>query len=207
MNSLQPPRRGQLTQIAPDRVLGSVPLDGEISRDNLSVLSQAGEDQFLSLRGEHGGNQSSGCAGLYTRLHEIARTGILRDMPSASPMLIMICGPYTSGTGGDPNRIAANRERLESFALPIYEKGRLPVIGEWLALPIIRAAGGRNPSDEVFRKYQYPVAHRLLERCDAVLRIPGIPKAQTSMCSARGSSGCESSAICARYQAIARAFE
>ena len=94
-------------------------------------------------------------------------------MLATAPMLIMICGPYTSGTGGDPVRIAANRERLESFALPIYDKGHLPVIGEWLALPIIRAAGGRDPMDEVFRKYQYPVAHRLLERCDAVLRIPG----------------------------------
>ncbi len=91
-------------------------------------------------------------------------------------MLIMICGPYTSGTGGDPERIAANRERLESFSLPIYEKGHLPLIGEWLALPIIRAAGGRKAEGEVFRRYQYPVAHRLLERCDAVLRIPGESK-------------------------------
>lgn len=91
-------------------------------------------------------------------------------------MLIMICGPYTSGTAGDPARIAANRERLESFALPVYAKGHLPVIGEWLALPIIRGAGGREIGDEVFRQYQYPVAHRLLERCDAVLRIPGESK-------------------------------
>ena len=45
--------------------------------------------------------------------------------------------------------------------------------GEWLALPIIHAAGGRNTDDAVFRAYQYPVAQRLLERCDAVLRIPG----------------------------------
>jgi len=92
------------------------------------------------------------------------------------PMLIMVSGPYTSGTGGDPTKIAANRERLESFALPIYEKGHLPIIGEWLAIPIIRAAGGQGSPDEVFRKYQYPVAHRLLERCDAVLRIPGESK-------------------------------
>lgn len=97
-------------------------------------------------------------------------------MPATRPMLIMICGPYTSGTGGDPDRIAANRERMESFALPIYEKGHLPVIGEWLALPIIRVAGGRDFADEVFRRYQYPVAHRLLERCDAVLRISGASK-------------------------------
>jgi hypothetical protein len=97
-------------------------------------------------------------------------------MPATAPMLIMICGPYTSGTGGDPDRIAANRARLESFALPVYEKGHLPLIGEWLALPIIHAAGGRNAADEVFRKYQYPVAHRLLQRCDAVLRIAGESK-------------------------------
>jgi hypothetical protein len=97
-------------------------------------------------------------------------------MRTPPPMLIMICGPYTSGTGGDPERIAANRERLESFALPLYEKGHLPVIGEWLALPIIRAAGGRDVGDDVFRRYQYPVAHRLLERCDAVLRISGESK-------------------------------
>jgi hypothetical protein len=106
-------------------------------------------------------------------LHEIARNDILARMLAISPMLIMICGPYTSGTAGDPEKIAANRERLESFALPIYEKGHPPLIGEWLALPIIRAAGGRAPADDVFRKYQYPVAHRLLARCDAVLRIPG----------------------------------
>ncbi|HJS91400.1 MAG TPA: hypothetical protein VJ738_15655 [Steroidobacteraceae bacterium] len=94
-------------------------------------------------------------------------------MATTRPMLIMICGPFTSGTDGDSARIAANRQRLESFVLPIYEKGHLPMIGEWLALPVIRAAGGRDFCDAVFRRYQYPVAHRLLGRCDAVLRIPG----------------------------------
>lgn len=78
-----------------------------------------------------------------------------------------------SGTGGDSEKIAANRARLESFALPIYERGHLPMIGEWLALPIIHAAGGRLPGDAVFERYQYPVAHRLIGRCDAVLRIEG----------------------------------
>jgi hypothetical protein len=94
-------------------------------------------------------------------------------MQPVRPLLILICGPYTSGTGGDAAKIAANRQRLESHALPIYERGHLPMIGEWLALPIIHAAGGTDPGDQVFKTYQYPVAHRLLERCDAVLRIPG----------------------------------
>jgi hypothetical protein len=95
---------------------------------------------------------------------------------SSTPLLVLISGPYSSGTDGDPQKIAANRQRLESFALPIFERGHLPLIGEWLALPIIHSAGGRNPGDSIFQAYQYPVAHRLLQRCDAVLRIPGASK-------------------------------
>ncbi len=94
-------------------------------------------------------------------------------MNPTPPMLILIAGPYLSGTDGDPKKIAANRARLEAQALPIYERGHLPMVGEWLALPIIHAAGGREPGDDVFQAYQYPVAHRLIERCDAVLRLPG----------------------------------
>ncbi|KRD18403.1 MULTISPECIES: hypothetical protein [Acidovorax] len=93
--------------------------------------------------------------------------------PADSPWLVLIAGPYLSGTDGDPARIAANRERLEAAALPIYERGHLPLLGEWLALPIIHAAGGQEPGDAVFHAYQYPVAERLLARCDAVLRLPG----------------------------------
>ena len=68
---------------------------------------------------------------------------------------------------------AENRARLEAAALPIYERGHLPMLGEWLALPIIHAAGGQTPGDAVFHAYQNPVAERLLLRCDAVLRLPG----------------------------------
>lgn len=59
------------------------------------------------------------------------------ETPSAEhPMLVLIAGPYLSGTGGDPAKIAANRTRLEAAALPIYQRGHLPLLGEWLALPI-----------------------------------------------------------------------
>ena len=95
------------------------------------------------------------------------------SIPHDLPLLVLIAGPYLSGTNGDPEKIAANRARLEAAALPIYERGHLPMLGEWLALPIIHAAGGREPGDAVFHAYQYPVAERLLARCDAVLRLPG----------------------------------
>lgn len=94
-------------------------------------------------------------------------------MAADRPLLVLIAGPYLSGTDGDPVRIAANRARLEAAALPIYQRGHLPMLGEWLALPIIHAAGGREQGDAVFHAYQYPVAERLLTRCDAVLRLPG----------------------------------
>jgi hypothetical protein len=89
------------------------------------------------------------------------------------PLLILISGPYMSGTNGDEAAIARNLNAMEDYALPIYKKGHIAVVGEWLAWPIIRQAGGETHSSEQFSEYQYPVAHRLLEKCDAVLRIPG----------------------------------
>jgi hypothetical protein len=98
----------------------------------------------------------------------------MKPMPTHDrPLLVLIAGPYMSGTNGEPAKIAANRAMLESFALPIYDRGHLPMVGEWMALPIIHAAGGREHGDPTFNQYQYPVAARLLECCDAVLRIPG----------------------------------
>ena len=87
--------------------------------------------------------------------------------------LVLIAGPYRTGTNGDPQRIHANRRRLESYGLPIYERGHVPIVSEWVAIPIMHAAAGLAADDRVFETYQYPVAHRLLECCDAVLRIPG----------------------------------
>jgi len=95
------------------------------------------------------------------------------NTPGNYPLLILIAGPYLSGTDGDTEKISANLARLDSYALPIYQRGHIGLVGEWAAWPIIQAAGGRSHSDSVFAQYQYPVAQRLLARCDAVLRIPG----------------------------------
>ena len=45
-------------------------------------------------------------------------------------MMIMISGPYRSGTHDDPALIKANLDRLEAPALAIFEKGHVPIIGE-----------------------------------------------------------------------------
>lgn len=91
-------------------------------------------------------------------------------------MLILIAGPYRSGTNDDPVLMQQNLSRLEAVALPLFRKGHVPMIGEWVALPLIRLAGSVKPGDEAWEEVQYPAAHRLLEKCDAVLRIEGASK-------------------------------
>jgi hypothetical protein len=92
------------------------------------------------------------------------------------PMMILIAGPYRSGTGDDPALMAANLARLEAAALPIFEKGHVPMIGEWAALPVWRQAGGKTIGDEAYERILHPTAHRLLAHCDAVLRLQGASK-------------------------------
>jgi hypothetical protein len=89
-------------------------------------------------------------------------------------LLILVAGPYRSGTDGDPARIRANVDAMTGTALELWRRGHLPVMGEWFALPLIEAAvaGGMDPpaaDAEIF----HPIAERLLERCDGCLRIGG----------------------------------
>jgi hypothetical protein len=94
-------------------------------------------------------------------------------MTTAKPLLILIAGPYRSGTGDDPDLLAANLRRLEAAAWPIFRAGHVPMIGEWVALPVLRGAGAGGVGDPVAREVLYPTAERLLQHCDAVLRLPG----------------------------------
>ncbi|HDS8361826.1 TPA: NUDIX hydrolase, partial [Serratia liquefaciens] len=85
----------------------------------------------------------------------------------------LIAGPYRSGTDGDTQRIADNLHRLEQAALAVYQRGHVPVIGEWLALPLAAAAGSTQLGDAVSEAFLYPVAHRLIAQCQAIYRIEG----------------------------------
>ena len=96
-------------------------------------------------------------------------------MPVQS-LMILIAGPYRSGTGDDPELMERNLRTLESVALPLYRAGHIPIIGEWLALPLLREAGSRRPGDAIYDQILYPIANWLLSRCDAVLRLPGASK-------------------------------
>jgi len=89
------------------------------------------------------------------------------------PLLILIAGPYRSGTHDDAALIAANVRAMTETALAVFRAGHLPVMGEWLALPLIEHAGSQRVGDAVFDEIFHPIARRLVERCDACLRIGG----------------------------------
>ena len=91
-------------------------------------------------------------------------------------MMILIAGPYRSGTGDKADLMKANLDRLETVALPLFRLGHVPMIGEWVALPLLQLAGSGVPGDAAWEEIQYPVAHRLLSKCDAVLRLEGASK-------------------------------
>jgi hypothetical protein len=91
-------------------------------------------------------------------------------------LLILVAGPYRSGTNDEAERMAANLRHLESVTLDLFRAGHIPMIGEWVALPLLRLAGGQRPGDAAWQEILYPVANRLLTRCDAVLRLPGESK-------------------------------
>jgi hypothetical protein len=93
--------------------------------------------------------------------------------PGVKPLMILVAGPYRSGTGDDPEKMAENVQAMEAYALPLFRAGHIPVIGEWFALPLVALAGSRKVGDAAFEEIFHPVAERLLARCDAVLRVGG----------------------------------
>jgi hypothetical protein len=92
------------------------------------------------------------------------------------PLTILIAGPYRSGTNDDPELMQQNLDRLETTALALFRAGHIPLIGEWLALPLLKTAGSKKPGDEIYQEISYPIAHRLITKCDAILRIAGESK-------------------------------
>ena len=85
---------------------------------------------------------------------------------------MLIAGPYRSGTGDDPALMAAYLARLVEAAGPLFAAGHVPMIGEWVALPVLRSAGA-GLTDPLADQVLYPTAARLLAHCDAVVRLPG----------------------------------
>jgi len=97
-------------------------------------------------------------------------------MTSTPSLMILVAGPYRSGTGDDPEKLSANVRAMEAYALPLFRAGHVPLVGEWLALPLVALAGSKRIGDAPFEEIFHPIAERLLARCDAVLRMGGASK-------------------------------
>jgi hypothetical protein len=67
-------------------------------------------------------------------------------------MLILIAGPYRSGTNDEPQRLAENLAFLETAAWPIFKAGHIPMIGEWVALPVMRGIGSTVADPDADRR-------------------------------------------------------
>lgn len=90
-----------------------------------------------------------------------------------SGLMILVAGPYRSGTDDDPVLIHRHVAAMTAASLALFRAGHLPVMGEWFALPLIQQAGSQAMGDAPFTEIFHPVARRLVARCDACLRIGG----------------------------------
>src|SRR5215470_4429685 len=94
-------------------------------------------------------------------------------MDENKQLMILVAGPYRSGTDDNPELIERNVNAMTQTALEIFRMGHLPVLGEWFALPLLQAAGSKKIGDEIFNQIFHPIAVDLVGHCDAVLRIGG----------------------------------
>jgi len=104
-------------------------------------------------------------------------------------LMILVAGPYRSGTNDDPALIQRNVDAMEDMALAVFRRGHLPVLGEWFALPLLKHAGSKKIGDAVFDEIFHPIARELLGKCDAVLRIGG-PSTGEGLLLLSGNSSC-----------------
>ncbi len=88
-------------------------------------------------------------------------------------LLILIAGPVRGGTMDSAELIEKNIETMTTEALRLYHRGHMPLVGEWLSLPLIDAAGSKEVGDQIYDEIQHPLAERLLRKCDGCLRIGG----------------------------------
>jgi hypothetical protein len=77
---------------------------------------------------------------------------LLLDLQRSEIRMILIAG--------------SNITAMEEAAHALFRAGHVPILGEWIASPL---AAGERTFEDVFT----PVLERLVERCDALLRLPG----------------------------------
>jgi hypothetical protein len=106
-----------------------------------------------------------------------------------SALMLLVAGPYRSGTNDDPALIARNVQAMTDASLALFRAGHLPVMGEWFALPLIEHAGSTHIGDAVFDEIFHPISRRLVDQCDGCLRIGGASAGADEMVALMRSQG------------------
>ena len=90
-------------------------------------------------------------------------------------MMILIAGPYRSGTGDDPARWRQS-ESAGKCRLAAVPEGPCADDRRMGGLADLAECRRQDVGDALYEQILHPTAHRLLERCEAVLRLPGASK-------------------------------
>ena len=77
------------------------------------------------------------------------RTHRLTSNNSPASLLILIAGPYRSGTGDDPAMLAENVRVMEAYDAPALPAGHVPLSASGSALPLVALAGSQRVGDAV----------------------------------------------------------
>ncbi len=103
-------------------------------------------------------------------------------------MLILIAGPYRSGTGDDPQKMAENLKRLEAPSYALFKAGHIPMIGEWVALPSGTLPGAQRSAMRFTMKSstRWHIAYSSCAK--ACCGFPATPRAPTTMCGSRANA-------------------
>lgn len=76
----------------------------------------------------------------------------------------------------------SDAQATDQAAVMLFEAGHVPMMSEWVAFPLIAVAHPKGTNrDAAAEGFMRPVAERLLERCDAVLRMPGASLASDAL--------------------------
>jgi hypothetical protein len=90
--------------------------------------------------------------------------------------MILVAGPYRSGTNDDPLLIAKNVAAMTEASLRLFRAGHLPVMGEWFALPLIEHAGskgiGAPCSTRSSTRYRAGSSRSAMVACASAARLP-----------------------------------
>jgi hypothetical protein len=127
-------------------------------------------DPAVTPRMFHGAIVSVGELELLRTITDVVRLGRVQRIEAGR--IVLDEGSVDSSPGRlyiDCSAIGAPRRPTK----PIFEAGHVPMIGEWVALPVLSSAGADGPTDPLAADVMYPTAERLLHHCDAVLRLPG----------------------------------